>query len=91
MNLFFGSTKIIPQIKKGYGYLVLMGFCSAIALMFQMVAVKMTIVPYVIAIKRMSIVISSIFGFVLFKEGKVKERLVGALIMIVGVCLISLS
>jgi len=56
-----------------------------------MLAINLTLVAYVISIKRLSIIFSVIFGFLLFKEKGFKERLTGAIIMVLGVILITLS
>ncbi len=66
------------------------GLTSAISLICQMTALHYTLVVYVIAIKRVSTVLSVIWGKLLFKEEKFQERVTGALIMFGGVLLIVL-
>ena len=56
-----------------------------------MMAINLTLVAYVIAIKRTSAIMSSLFGFWLFKEKGIKERLLGVVLMVLGVILITLS
>ncbi len=68
----------------------LSGLCSALAIGFQMVAVGMTAVAQVIAVKRMSALLSVGFGHWLFGERGLRERLLGAGIMVGGVLLIML-
>ncbi len=70
--------------------LVMMGLCSSIVLACQMTAINMVLVIYVISIKRISAVISVLFGHFIFKEKNIKERLVGSVIMVIGVLLIAL-
>jgi drug/metabolite transporter (DMT)-like permease len=41
-------------------------------------------VAYMIAIKRLSLIIGSGYGFLLFGERNVRERMAGALIMFAG-------
>jgi uncharacterized membrane protein len=67
------------------------GFFSALTLIFQMTAISLTLVVYVISIKRISAVMSVVWGHLIFKEKGLKERLLGALIMIWGVLLITLA
>ncbi|MDP4038618.1 MAG: hypothetical protein Q8P54_01450 [bacterium] len=55
-----------------------------------MIAIGMTYAAYVIAIKRLSIVFSSLMGWYLFKEN-IKERLIPILLMVTGMFLITLS
>jgi glucose uptake protein GlcU len=50
--------------------------------------VHLTLVPYLIAVKRTSVVMSSLFGFYLFKEKGVRERLIGVVLMVLGAILI---
>ena len=59
-------------------------------MILQMLAVSLTLVAHVIAIKRTSTIMSVLWGFLIFKEAGIKERLPGAGIMVVGVLLISL-
>ncbi len=67
------------------------GFFSALAIVTQYIAITSLLVPYVIAIKRTSTLMSVLFGYVIFKEKGLRERLIGAAIMVLGVILITLS
>jgi len=67
------------------------GLFSALSLIFQMAAINLTLVAYVISIKRTSAIMSVLFGYLIFKERGIKERLIGVTIMIIGVLLIVLS
>lgn len=80
------KLEVLPKIKN----LLPVGFFSAIALLFQMTAIKMTLVAYVISIKRTSTIFSSLYGFFVFKEPFLKTRLAGILIMVLGVLFITL-
>lgn len=53
----------------------------------QMTAIGLTLAAYMIAIKRSSIIISSILGYVMFKEN-IQNRLLPILIMFLGIILI---
>ena len=66
------------------------GMLGAATLIFQMLAINLTLVAYVISIKRTSAVLVVIAGSLFFKEKGTTYRLVGSLIMIAGVVLISL-
>jgi len=68
----------------------IMGILDALGAVLQMVAITLTLVPYVIAIKRTSILWSAIAGILIFKEKKPHERLLGAAMMLSGVVLILL-
>jgi len=77
------------QLKKGWSLVLLMGFCSALAMLVQMTAINMTIVPYLIAVKRMSVFVTALFGFWLFREQGIRERSFAAALMVLGVLVIA--
>jgi uncharacterized membrane protein len=79
------SKDIGAQIKGSWPFLLALGLCSGVGLIFQMMAIKMTIIPYLIAVKRTSVIMTSLFGFFLFKEKELRERLIGAILMVLGV------
>jgi drug/metabolite transporter (DMT)-like permease len=84
-------TKSPTEIPRHLKHLIVIGFFMAMAGMSQMTAITMTLVPYVISVKRTSILMGVIFGTLIFKEKGIRERLSGVIIMIVGVVLITLS
>ena len=93
--LFFIMLKFsedsIDTIKKNAKALVPIGAVNSLKITFQMVALNFTLVPYVISIKRTSILWSMIIGFIFFKERKeIKQRLLGGVLMIAGVIFITL-
>jgi uncharacterized membrane protein len=55
-----------------------------------MIAISMTLVAYLISIKRTSAVISVLLGSLIFKEKGLKERILGSILMILGVLFITL-
>lgn len=69
--------------------LVPIGFLDGVIGIAQMTAVGLTLAAYVIAIKRSSIIISSVLGYMMFKE-KIKKRILPILIMFSGILLIVL-
>jgi uncharacterized membrane protein len=84
------SKKYPEQIKRNLRGLVPIGLFFSLGILSQMTAIEMTLAPFVIAIKRTSILIGSIYGFVIFKESNLRERLLGASIMILGLLMIIL-
>jgi len=54
-------------------------------------AINLALVAYVIAIKRTSVIMSVIFGWLIFKEKGIKERAAGSIIMLLGVFIILLT
>lgn len=94
LMLFF----VVPRFKKNpdtlnqnFKSLVGIGFLATLTIICHMLALSMTIVPYVISIKRTNSIFSVVFGKIFFKEGYLKERLVAAILMFIGVLLITFS
>lgn len=79
------------KIKTGGWKLVVYGMINSVAMGCQMMAINLTFVAYVISVKRTSALFSVILGKIILKEKGIKERLLGATIMILGVFLISIS
>ncbi|HTL88586.1 MAG TPA: EamA family transporter [Leptolyngbya sp.] len=79
-------NEILPNLKP----LMVIGLFHAIAITFQMIAVTYTLVTQVIAVKRMSALISVLFGHFMFHEKGLQERLSGAAIMVLGVIVMTL-
>lgn len=69
---------------------LLIGFTMAISNLTHFLAVDITEVSYVISVKRTSLLFGIMYGALWFKERDVKERLIGAVIMISGVVIITL-
>lgn len=80
--------KYCPQFKGAWKFFILIGFFNAMALFFQMKAITLTIVPYLIAIKRTSVMMTTIIGVFYFKEKDMKSRLLGVGLMLLGVFMI---
>lgn len=78
------------QIKSNFRILSYIGFFNALAITFQMLALTLTFVSHVIAVKRTSALMSVFLGHLIFQEKGMKERLAGAAIMLTGVLLITL-
>ena len=87
-------------LRQGRGFAPLMvqwrllavtGGFNAIAITFQMLALTIAPVAQVIAVKRMSALLSVLFGHFFFKEKGLRERLLGAAIMVTGVVIMALS
>lgn len=69
---------------------VLPGLFSSLMIISHMVAMSMTKVAYMVSVKRLSLLIGVFYGYILFKESGIWERLLGAVIMITGFVLIVL-
>jgi uncharacterized membrane protein len=88
--VLFKSKKNIKQIPKNLKSLIPVGVFHGLMIIFHMIAISMTLVAYLISIKRTSAIISVLFGAIIFKEKGLKERILGVIIMIIGVLCIML-
>ena len=68
--------------------LFLPGVFFAIMIMSHMIAISLTKVAYMMSVKRMSIVIGVLYGYLLFREQNIRERMLGACMMFLGFILI---
>ncbi len=71
-----------------YISLIFPGICQSIMVISHMIAISIAKVAYMISLKRTSLLIGVIYGYFLFKEKHIKERLSGALLMFAGFVLI---
>lgn len=67
------------------------GICEASVFLMQFHAFLLTDIAYVIAIKRMGILVSVFYGWALFKEENFRVRVAGASVMVIGAVLIALA
>lgn len=86
----YKSANFVRMVRENAPILSLIGLFAALGLAFQMTAIEEGLVPYVISIKRTSIVFSVLFGGLIFKEKDAASRLLGAAIMVLGVFCITL-
>ena len=90
--LFFNKFKENKnQIKANFKYFLVVGIAVAFSELFTATALKFAIVPYVISLKRSSIIFSVLFGFFYFREKNFKSAIIGSAIMFIGAILITLS
>ena len=86
----FGMRRSAPDLAT-WPRLLLLGLFTAIMILSQFTAIEMTVASYVIAVKRAGMVLSVLFGYFFFKEKHLRARLTGALLMTVGVIVLSLQ
>jgi len=83
-----GRKGFKPQ---GYTPLAMIGAAGGLGSICQMTAITLALVPYVIAVKRTSILMSSLWGHLKMGEPGFRERLPAALLMVVGVVLLTIG
>ncbi|MEK7308591.1 MAG: DMT family transporter [Nitrospirota bacterium] len=81
----------IAITKKDIIPLIPIGIIYSLMIIFNMYAMSLTKVAYMISVKRTSLLFSIFYGFLLFKEEKIRERALGGIIMFAGFVLIVLS
>jgi drug/metabolite transporter (DMT)-like permease len=64
------------------------GLSYAVMIMAHSLAISLTKVAYMISVKRLSIIFGVLYGHLLFHETGIRERLLGASLMVTGVALI---
>lgn len=79
------------RVKTFAPWLFLLGSVTAVSAWASNTALTMEIVPYVISVKRTSMLFAVLYGALLFKEVQIPSRFLGASIMLVGVVLIAFS
>ncbi len=82
-------TRAFP-LEQFAGLSLLIGLFVAIEAASVNVAYILQIVPYVIAIKRMSIIFMVLYGMIVFSEGEPGKRGMGATLMVAGAVIILL-
>ncbi len=88
--VFWKARHQIIHLKQHLPVLFPVGFFTALTLIFQMHAIQMALVAYVISVKRTSALMVVVFGALFFKEKAFGNRIFAVLIMLLGVALISI-
>jgi len=83
--------KIVFQIKSRLKEVVILGIAKTIMEISAGFALVYAIVPYVISLKRSSILFGMGYSYFMFKEKHIKGRLLGAVVMLSGAVMIILS
>ena len=87
----FSKRKIsLPALKAEYKNLLAVGILTSAVFFVHMTAITLTLVVYVVSIKRTGGMISVVLGYFIFKEKNIRQRFLGSAIMFAGVLLIIL-
>ncbi|MBN3037007.1 MAG: EamA family transporter [Candidatus Diapherotrites archaeon] len=79
------------DVTENWRGLALIGFFMSLAEIALFNAMMLTLAVYAIAVKRLSILFGSLYGFKFFREKDVVQRLLGSVIMLAGIVIITLS
>lgn len=74
--------------RANFHLLVAAGLLMALMVATHVIAVSLTEVAYMVAVKRTSLLISVLYGSLLFREGSFAERTTGALMMFAGFAIV---
>jgi len=85
-----GLARFPTLLRENAKAALLPGFFDAVATIAHFYAISMTNVAYMIALKRTSLLIGAVYGFFLFGERNVRERMTGAVLMFAGFVVIVL-
>ncbi|WP_045215836.1 EamA family transporter [Desulfonatronovibrio magnus] len=87
--LLINRQSLRGKLSGNYPLLLLIGFFTGAGFVCQMTAIKIGLVPYVIAIKRTSIIMGVLIGGLFFMEKDLKTRVGAAAVMVAGVFVIA--
>ena len=79
-----GGKRFFPLLTSSFRIALLPAIFDTAAIVSHFYAISMTNVAYMIAVKRSSLLIGTVYGFVLFRERNIRERLIGAGLMFIG-------
>lgn len=86
------NTKERIAVKKGEILpLLLAGVTYGLMIIFHMIAISLTEVAYMIAVKRLAVFFSILYGYFIFREKNIRERMLGSTLMFAGFLLIVLE
>ena len=90
--LFLGRRELAAaRPVAGLKAALLPGICEFVATITYVLGLSLAKVAYVISVRRLSVLFGVFYGFVLFKESGLRERLAGTLLMLAGFVLIVCS
>ncbi|GAB4419550.1 MAG: hypothetical protein OHK0032_15420 [Thermodesulfovibrionales bacterium] len=89
--LYNGKDDLRLIFKNGaFRSAILPGLFNSFMIISHMIAMSMTEVAYMISVKRLSLLIGVFYGYMLFRESGIRERLLGTVLMLAGFILIVL-
>jgi len=71
--------------------LIAPGISFSVMAATHMAAMSLTKVAYMISVKRLSLIIGIIYGYVLFREENIKTRFLGAVLMLTGFVMVVMA
>ena len=84
------SPNWFSKLKSNFYKLVLLGSLKAVDMWCHVMAIASTVAANSVAVKQTSLLMTVGYGYFLFHEKNIKHRLLGCIIIIVGVCILSI-
>ena len=84
-----GRPPLKKQLRPGK-WILAMGFFFALMIVLHNLSIRLIEVPYMISVKRSSMIFGVLFGWLFFQEREIRSRLLGSAIMLAGIALILL-
>jgi drug/metabolite transporter (DMT)-like permease len=88
LGMTAGGTSAYRALLTRKGIFVLIGFFQALMIFTHVSAISLIEVPYMISVKRTSLLFTILLGHFFFEEEHVQARILGAACMVAGVALI---
>ena len=85
----FRTKHFFPKMISKPVPFLLIGILITIMIITHVKAISIVEVAYMVSVKRLSILFGVIYGVVFFKETNIKERLLGASVMVLGIIMIA--
>jgi drug/metabolite transporter (DMT)-like permease len=87
--LWLGKDELKSFIsEKQFKGLILPGLFYSVMIASHMIAMSLAKVAYMISVKRISLIMGGVYGYILFNEKNIRERLLGAVLMLIGFVMI---
>lgn len=83
--------KLFPEIRKQFSLYLISSLVAAVAIITHSLGIVNAPVAYFIAIKRLSIFVSVLYGGILFREASFPQRVAGTSLMLTGAILITVT
>ncbi|MBT4351395.1 EamA family transporter [archaeon] len=88
--LFKIDWKTFVKARKYFKIFFFTSIIGTIGSLLTTFVMKIIYVSYAISLKRLSVLFSVLIGFLIFKEKNFKEKIIGSIIMVIGVLIIGL-
>jgi drug/metabolite transporter (DMT)-like permease len=85
----FRNKQFFSKVTSRPVLFLLIGILITIMIITHVKAINLVEVAYMVSVKRLSILFGVIYGVVFFKETNIKERLLGATVMVSGIIMIT--